>query len=324
MNKLMSIIAFPILIIAFSCAFAKEPENGLLWKITGNGLQYPSYLFGTFHGLGLSNVINNDSFLINYPKFFDSFYGTRQLIVENNPNIRVDNSVSRDSIINFFRNEASMPNSVSYSNFLNTQETQQLDSMLLKYLHLRSDKMKFFPIYLIQILAAQINKQSLRSHTGQNEMIMDLYITKLAEAKKYNVISLETALEQMRFFLPLCRKPINEQMQLMQRFLRTARTQTITAAGDALLRLIEAYKKHDLIETEKIKVSLQSDAVILFPPAFASERLIRDRNLAWMKKIESAMQAQPTFIAVGCAHLTGEYSLIKLLRKNGYDVEPVK
>nr|WP_152378338.1 TraB/GumN family protein [Flavobacterium haoranii] len=40
--------------------------------------------------------------------------------------------------------------------------------------------------------------------------------------------------------------------------------------------------------------------------------------------MEKAMKDKPTFFGVGAAHLAGEEGVIKLLRKQGYKVEPVK
>lgn len=43
---------FSIILTALLSVFttnAQELENSLLWKISGNGLEKPSYLFGTIH-----------------------------------------------------------------------------------------------------------------------------------------------------------------------------------------------------------------------------------------------------------------------------------
>ena len=45
-------LAFLTIAIFITCtSTAKQrPEGGWLWKISGNGLSHPSYLFGTYHG----------------------------------------------------------------------------------------------------------------------------------------------------------------------------------------------------------------------------------------------------------------------------------
>lgn len=49
-----------------------------------------------------------------------------------------------------------------------------------------------------------------------------------------------------------------------------------------------------------------------------------DRNVAWIPLIEEKIAARPTMIAVGCRHLLGSQSLIAMLRRKGYTVEPIK
>ena len=53
-------------------------------------------------------------------------------------------------------------------------------------------------------------------------------------------------------------------------------------------------------------------------------RLLDDRNIAWIPKLETAFKEKPTFVAVGAGHLGGTNGVIKLLRAKGYQVSPVK
>lgn len=54
------------------------------------------------------------------------------------------------------------------------------------------------------------------------------------------------------------------------------------------------------------------------------EDLLLKRNRNWIPVIEKAMKEKSTFFGVGAAHLADEEGVIKLLRKQGYKVEPVK
>ena len=51
-------LAFLTIAIFITCtSTAKQrPEGGWLWKISGNGLSHPSYLFGTYHGTYYINI----------------------------------------------------------------------------------------------------------------------------------------------------------------------------------------------------------------------------------------------------------------------------
>ena len=65
--------------------------------------------------------------------------------------------------------------------------------------------------------------------------------------------------------------------------------------------------------------------LMLEDPSFAdfNELILDDRNLAWVAPIKEQIHTQPTFIAVGAGHLAGDVGMIKLLRAEGYSVEPV-
>ncbi|WP_256469764.1 TraB/GumN family protein [Flavobacterium humidisoli] len=60
---------------------------------------------------------------------------------------------------------------------------------------------------------------------------------------------------------------------------------------------------------------------------FTSEKtkkqILDDRNQKWVKLIPELIKENGVFIAVGAAHLGGEYGVINLLRKEGYTVKPV-
>jgi uncharacterized protein YbaP (TraB family) len=52
--------------------------------------------------------------------------------------------------------------------------------------------------------------------------------------------------------------------------------------------------------------------------------LLTKRNTEWLPKIVEEIKRNPTFIAVGTAHLGGRDGLIILLRTKGFIVEAVK
>ena len=51
--------------------------------------------------------------------------------------------------------------------------------------------------------------------------------------------------------------------------------------------------------------------------------LLNDRNKKWVKELNDIMKTESIFIAVGAGHLSGDNGLINLLKKEGYQVEPL-
>jgi len=51
--------------------------------------------------------------------------------------------------------------------------------------------------------------------------------------------------------------------------------------------------------------------------------LFQQKDSDWVIQLDEMMQEKSCFIAVGAAHLAGEEGMIKLLRENGYKVDPI-
>ena len=87
-------------------------------------------------------------------------------------------------------------------------------------------------------------------------------------------------------------------------------------------QIIEAYYSQDLNkidEIEDLKTNDECDQT-----EEENNALIYDRNANWMTKMPGIMASKPTFFAVGALHLVDDKGLISLLKKAGYQVEPVK
>jgi uncharacterized protein len=56
-------------------SLVKPVENSLIWKIEGNGLQYPSYLMGTIHSIPIGNIDTTQ-------KLKDLIFSCRRLFTE--------------------------------------------------------------------------------------------------------------------------------------------------------------------------------------------------------------------------------------------------
>jgi uncharacterized protein YbaP (TraB family) len=54
-----------------------------------------------------------------------------------------------------------------------------------------------------------------------------------------------------------------------------------------------------------------------------TENLLNKRNRNWIPVIEEQIKSQPTFIAVGAGHLSGDSGVINLLKQKGYQGTPI-
>lgn len=58
MKKFSAVLLVSLVTLA---SFAQDENNTLLWKISGNGLDKPSYLFGTIHLICAEDAILSDN-----------------------------------------------------------------------------------------------------------------------------------------------------------------------------------------------------------------------------------------------------------------------
>jgi len=88
----LSTFAFSILISLFllpSHVQAQKKYQGLLWKITGNDMEKPSYLYGTMH------VSSKVAFYLGQP-FFDAIQSVDQVALELEPELWFDEVLGSD------------------------------------------------------------------------------------------------------------------------------------------------------------------------------------------------------------------------------------
>lgn len=66
-------------LIAQTVSLIKPVENSLIWKIEGNGLQYPSYLMGTIHAVPIGNIDTSQklkNLILSCTRFFTEMSDT--------------------------------------------------------------------------------------------------------------------------------------------------------------------------------------------------------------------------------------------------------
>ena len=118
---------------------------------------------------------------------------------------------------------------------------------------------------------------------------------------------METFREQLDF---LDQIPIEDQLQDMVDAIRDW-NETKSQFED----LIAAYKRQDLEALNHlIEDEMESPKM--------RELLLNKRNTQWMPELSTWVDEGNAFIAVGAGHLEGEFGVINLLRRAGYEVWP--
>ena len=127
-----------------------------------------------------------------------------------------------------------------------------------------------------------------------------------AEGKSFGYF--ETVEEQLRFFADM---PLDVQVSDFEIGVREMAEQP-----EVLTELVQAWARGDMDELDAI---FSEDMRESTPELH--QRIIVDRNIAWIPKIESALEgSDDALVAVGAGHLPGEMGVIALLEAEGYTV----
>lgn len=137
---------------------------------------------------------------------------------------------------------------------------------------------------------------------------LDKHFYDRAQSEAKPVRALETAEYQIARFDDM---PFDQQDRLLAQTLRDIDTETANVT-----KLAEAWKTGDSAGVERVVLQdLKSD-----PQMY--ERLLLERNRAWLPKIEALFtQNRRAFVVVGAAHVVGPDGLLATLRAKGYTIE---
>ncbi len=264
-----------------------EEANSLLWKITGNGLSKPSYLFGTMH-------ITCDASLDSATR--DALENTTQLYLE----LDMDDPEMQKNMMGgmMMSDGKTMDSMVSDSDF------KLLDAYVQEKLGISATMINTMKPFMISaMLIPSLLDCPMQTVEGE--------LMKVTSAQKEEVFGLETVEEQLAVFDKV---PYQAQMDDLMKSIKDK----FTAGKTEMVKMMEIYKKKDL--DAMLKMVNESDSKMT---SEFQDVLLANRNKNWIPKIETIAQKEPTFFGVGAAHLPGEHGVIKLLRNKGYKVEPI-
>jgi len=279
-------------LVAFSQEKNKNDFNTLLWQISGNGLQRPSYLFGTIHMICSGDAVLSDSmkkviagsdvvyFEVDMDNLFEMLGVVRKMKMRNDTTLAdLLGKDDYEKVKNYFQNKASLlPFSI-----LETYKPLLAASMLME------------------------GGTECESPEAMEEVIM-----KEAKLHGKNVKGLETMAYQMSIF-----DTIPYKMQALQLVKYIDDADKGVTDNKEYDKLMQAYKDQDLAKMEELTKT--TDMGI----ANFTDILLYNRNRNWVEKLKTILPDQSVVIAVGAGHLPGDKGVINLLRKAGYTVKPV-
>ena len=300
MRKLLLIATAIIASITYS-------QAQILYRISGKGLETPSYIVGTYH-------LAPASFADSIPGMKTAIEGTQQVCGE----LDIMDAFKPENAARLMQSQM-LPEGTTLTSLLTAEQLERLNKLLLEEMGSNLNDEAF---------AAQIDKMtpaalsttlSLSSYMKKVESfnpmeLIDNYFQMLALQNGKAVKGFETVDFQMGvlFGAPL-EKQVNDLMCMVDHFKDT----------EEMVDLITtAYFSQDLTQIEE---AMEQESKIDCGTTEEDEDiLINNRNRNWVELMPDMMAEQPTLFVVGAGHLCGEKGVLKLLEKAGYTIEGMK
>lgn len=276
-------------------AFAQKnnSDNTLLWKISGNGLKKPSYLFGTIHMLCKDDAVLSDS-LKNIIK------NVKEVYFE----VDLDNIFEMLGVLGKMkmRGDTTLQDLLSEADYEKVKNYFESKGSMLPFSMLET--------YKPMLAASTLEQGGLPCETTamMEQVIME-------EAKQHNKTI--RGLESMGYQASVLDSiPYKVQAEQLVTYIDNANN----GDGDdkELTDMMNAYRNQDLQKLEEML--MKSDPSI----SNYTDVLLYNRNRNWVTKLKELLPEKSLLIAVGAGHLPGKQGCINLLRQEGYKVTPVK
>lgn len=285
MKRILSLLV--ITLLSFNFNQAQELESSTLWKIEGNGIEKPSYLFGTIH------ITCDASLEADVTKALDV---TSQIVLEMDMD---DPSLQAKMMKDMYLNDGKTIN-----DFVSKEEYASIDSLFQNTMGMSLKMLENVrPFFLSSMFYPKMIDCPMQS--------FELELIKVAKAQNEEILGLETIEDQMKVFEDI---PLEDQYADLIRMAED----NLEYDKNSFAKLLEVYESEDITALLNMMNDENNKTV-----SEHQDVLLENRNKNWISKIEAFAQEQPTFFGVGAGHLAGENGVIQLLRKAGYSVTAV-
>lgn len=276
---------FQLLLSFCCCAYASgQKNNTLLWKISGNGLTKPSYLFGTIH-LTDERVFNIGDSL------YKAIEISEGLAVEANP----------EELAAYFIDEVSkqLNDSRKIKELLSDVKFKEYSKKLSKKFNKPADQITSKDIL------KEKNKWVTESYRkGKMTTFLDAYLYDIARKQGKWTGGIEDVSDQKGVIDNLIDASDVEWIA----------SDTENKSDESIEKMIQLYINGDLDGIEGF--SNFSDSAYRY-------ELLTKRNIKMARRMDSLSSIRSMVFAIGAAHLPGKTGVIQLLMDKGFSVQPV-
>lgn len=280
----------------------------LLYKISKNSLEKPSYIIGTYH-------MAPASFVDSIPGAIEALNAVDVVCGE----VVMSEMTSKENVKKV-KAAMLLPDGKSLADVLTAEEMQRLNDYMSEIIGMNLDN---------PILKSQMGKMTPMAISTQLQLVqymqntpkfnplklIDDYFQKAAKKAGKKITGLETVDYQIETLY----KGTTIERQKEQLFCMVDNSEYYSMQ---MKELAAAYFAQDIqklwdLTQEKLGTSCDSTPE-------EEMALIYNRNAAWAEMMPAMISENSTLFVVGAAHLPGEKGVLELLKAKGYTVEAVK
>jgi uncharacterized protein YbaP (TraB family) len=276
MKKHISLILLLLAVISNA-----QTEKSLLWKISGNGLEKDSYLFGTMH------VSEKIAFHLD-DVFYESLMKSDFVALESDPNSWLGYLFESREVYSSINSN----NANSY-NFYNTSFEMKAP---------KQDGIVYFLSNENMLINGLLYRTNGVMQEYQEETYLDMFIYQGGSKFGKKIFSLEDIERSSRRVKKATKDPMKDTPDLwLQKKIK----------DDNYFSLItNSYRDRNIALIDSLNFGMYKDHYL--------ENMLYKRNEEMANNIDSIIKTGSLFSAIGAAHLAGENGVINKLKLKGY------
>jgi len=263
----------------------KLQKNSLLWKIEGEGLPGPSYLFGTMH-------VRDQRAFQQLGRVYEAVEACEGFAAEFHL-AETGTGIPTEVI--------QLPDGQRISDLLPKKKFERQRQVLLKSTGVdlaHFDRM--LPFMVVNFATENLLGQDMPE-------TLDQHLWAFAQNKGKALHGIETFQEQMEV---LAKISLETQLKMLAGLCKN-----IGRFRQYLLRLAELYEAGAVQRLYKMVKKNSKGLRVL---------MLYRRNGIMAERIAGLAQEKPVFVAIGAAHLSGGKGVLRLLKKRGFTLRPIQ
>ncbi|MFW5820030.1 MAG: TraB/GumN family protein [Bacteroidota bacterium] len=293
MNNIRYFLSITFILFTFGFEASSSQTSGpetVFWEINGNGLEQPSYLFGTIH-------IMPKSQFTTYKMADEKLKESEQLVMEMKIDVPLKTQME-------WAQKMLLPEGKTIPDYMDEEEYARVEAYAMDSLEIKkflfNTYIKMKPLAFYSALIPHVIGKKIEGY--------DMYFSNIAKKEEIPVVGLESFEFQLAIFDSI---PYEKQLDMFF-------PEENFNFKNELQELIDIYLSHDIYQMAEEFSKEEARGY----KELESELLIK-RNMDWVEKISEIIIEKSSFIAVGAGHLAGDQGLIQLLRQKGFTLTPI-